>query len=673
MRRWQIRPWRILLGFMDILATVVALTVTAVAYWRGMLPPELWQRVGLSALIAAAALVTANTLSGLYNRVWQYATADTVVVVALSVWVSQAAAALVGRWLVGGLPALMWVTTALALLVLSGGTRFFWRMVRPRLATASNSAPSPVRALVYGANSYGHHLINQLHGLSSGRYLFLGFLDDDPAKQGAWVGRGRVLGGLKDLERLAARYEVQEVIIAAPEASREQVREIYEACRRARVRVRIMPHPLETLHDPNARPVREINVEDLLGRELSSADIRLSENYLAGKSVLVTGAGGSIGSELCRQICRYGPRQVLLLGRGENRIHWIYWQLRQHYPEVELVPVVANLAAEDTMDHLLQTFAPEIIVHAAAHKHVYLMEFVPVEAARNNVLATARLADLAEAHGVERLIFISTDKAARPCNVMGATKRMGELLLTLRPFVHTAYLCVRFGNVLGSEGSVLEIFKRQWQRNEPLTVTHPEATRYFMSIPEASFLVLQAGALGQHGDIFVLDMGEPLRILDLAREFIALQGGDPDTPGAIKFTGLRPGEKLHEELCNPGEQLLPTSNPHISRLQPPPNLPTWEQMTEYLRQLQEAVARADDGAVCAILSAATGAQLNPHHAFSYRYRRPAQGREKKAEDSAADPAGASPAPESDGQTEKPPERDAQAATTEPPNIRAGLA
>ncbi|MBC7286443.1 MAG: polysaccharide biosynthesis protein [Armatimonadetes bacterium] len=614
-----ISPWRMLLGFCDAVGLSLLLAVAALAYYNGSIPSDAWNVLKSTALIASAFLIAINYLFGLYNRVWQYATAETGVTILASVTISQVLAGLVSRYLIGSLPFGVWLTAWLGTLVLVGGTRFVWRLIRPYLRKGREAAGSaPRRILIYGAGAHGHMLASQLRESANGRYRLVGFIDDAPTKQRSIVGYGRVLGSSDQLADIIAKYDIDEVIVAIPSLQQDQMRRLHQTCRNAGVRIRVLPHILEMLESPEAARLRPVNIEDLLGRRLSPEDVHLHENYIEGKIVLITGAGGSIGSELSKQVCHYRPKAVILLGRGENRIHWTYLRLRELYPNVEIIPVIANVAVGSSVEYVLSVFRPDIIIHAAAHKHVYLMEYVPAEAARNNVLATARLAELAEQYNVERFIFISTDKAASPRSVMGATKRMAEILLTLRPHRGTTFICVRFGNVLGSEGSVLEIFKRQWEAGQPLTVTHPEATRFFMSIPEACFLVLQAGALGRHGDIFLLDMGEPVRILDLARDFVILQGGNPDEPGVIKITGLRPGEKLHETLTNPDEQIIPTEDKHIMRVRCSSNDMTWEKIVEHISQLEKCVEEEDVEAVCQVLSQATGAELRAENSIISR-------------------------------------------------------
>jgi FlaA1/EpsC-like NDP-sugar epimerase len=608
--RNTISPYRVGLALADCFLVSGALLLSTVAFYGGQVPPVAWEELKTAAALTALCLVAANLLFGLYSRVWEYASADTAVAVASSVTIAQLAAAGLDRLFPHPIAIPVWLTAWLATLLSVGAVRFAWRFVRPLLGTHSaGSSNETKRVLIYGAGRSGHALMAHLRSEGNGNYHVVGLVDDDPGKLGVFVRGRKVLGGGEAIPALVAEHGVEEVIVAIPSLDRAEVRRIYALCRDTDVRMKVLPSLLESMEAPESRRVRPIQVEDLLGREVMLQDIDLEENYLEGKTVLITGAGGSIGSELSRQVCRYGPRRVVLLGRGENRIHWIYSYLKSQHPHIDVIPVVANVTVESSVEQLLAKFRPEIVIHAAAHKHVYLMEYVPVEAARNNVLGTACLADLAEQYGVERFIFISTDKAALPTNVMGATKRMGELVLARRPPNGTAFTCVRFGNVLGSEASVLEIFRRQWANHEPLTVTDPQATRYFMSIPEACFLVLQAGALGQHGDKFVLRMGEPVRILDLAREYISLQGGDPDAPDAIRLTELRPGERLHETLTSPGEDLLPTACEYIDKVKPDGNGDIWPELVRQTDQLRACVEAEDDEGVCRVLCEVTGGEL----------------------------------------------------------------
>ncbi|MEI6502083.1 MAG: nucleoside-diphosphate sugar epimerase/dehydratase, partial [Armatimonadota bacterium] len=466
------------------------------------------------------------------------------------------------------------------------------------------------RVLIYGAGMRGSSILHLVDNRAALIYDIVGFIDDDPQKRFVQLGDYRVLGTGDELLELGERYAVDEIIIAISDLSRSQLQGILLRCRSAGVKATVMPSLLELMDGERLRP-REIDVQDLLGREAPITHVDLHQNYLQGKTILVTGAGGSIGSELSRLICHHNPGHLILLGRGENRIHWIYLQLVTRHPGLKITPIVHDVTVPAAMECLFEQYKPQIVFHAAAHKHVYLMEAVPAEAVRNNVLGTRAVARLAAAHGVEKVIFISTDKAVSPTSVMGATKRACELLLVNRDDAPTKFVCVRFGNVLGSEGSVLEIFKRQWKNGEALTVTHQDATRYFMSIPEASFLVMQAGALGEHGEIFLLDMGEPVRISRLAEEFILLNGGNPHDPGAIRTVGLREGEKLHEALVYDDEDVQRTVNPHIMRVCNNCAVMDKETVEGYLEALEHAVGASDNGETVRILNDFTGGSLRP--------------------------------------------------------------
>jgi len=602
-------PWRVLLALIDGAIVAVALLLTTVLHYRGQIPTDLSPHLIPLVLVGALALFVANYILGLYNRVWAYASVETGVAVGVAVTAAIAGTYAAAILLSAPLPLSVWYATWLTCLVLVGGIRMAWRLIRPLLArNHRDGALSLRRVLVYGAGSAGCMLPRALDGLNGHTYQLVGYVDDDPAKRGVIIGHHRVLGSGRELAKLVRKYRIDEVVIAIPSASRERMREIYLACREANVTAKAMPPFLELLEGRSFAP-REVRVEDLLGRDLAVKSIELHEDYLRDQVILVTGAGGSIGSELCRQICRYGPRQLLLLGRGENRIHWAYLSLRQRYPEIDFVPLIHSVTSAPALRQVFATYQPSVVFHAAAHKHVYLMERVPAEAAYNNIEGTMNVADLAEEFGVRRFVFISTDKAVAPTSVMGATKRVCELMLTARPHRGTCFVCVRFGNVLGSEGSVLEIFRRQWARREPLTVTHREATRYFMTIPEACFLVLQAGAIGEHAGIYLLDMGQPVSIMKLAEDFILLSGGNPHDLDAIKITGLQPGEKLHESLTSYDEKLLQTEDPYIFQVDTRNVQFTPEYLDRQLDALARCVADGDDRAVRELLRQMTGGYL----------------------------------------------------------------
>lgn len=610
-------PWRLALCVFDAAITAAAMFVGVTLFYSGAIPAVMWDSLQIALPITMALVIICNILFGLYNRVWKYAGTETAVAIGISTTIALGLAVLISRGAGRPLPSVVWCNTWLFCLFAMSGTRFSWRVLRPTVELLTNGQShndtgngQVKRVLLYGAGERGGSLAHMIRHQAHPDYHIVGFVDDDPTKQSAYLGGYRVLGTGDELTALVEQHHVDEVVIAIADAGKSRLQEILLLCRAAKVRPTVMPSLLELMDGQRLRP-REVHVEDLLGREAPVTNVALHHNYLEGKTVLVTGAGGSIGSELSRQICRHNPKHLVLLGRGENRIHWIYLQLKERYPELQITPIIHNITVTSAMEDVFARYRPEIVFHAAAHKHVYLMEPVPTEAARNNVLGTRDLARLASEYDVEKFVFISTDKAVSPTSVMGATKRACELLLINRPRTKTEFICVRFGNVLGSEGSVLEIFKRQWKNGEPLTVTHEEATRYFMSIPEASFLVMQAGALGRHGEVFLLDMGDPVRIKKLAEEFISLHGGNPYDPKAIKLTGLREGEKLHEALVYDTENLAPTANPHVIKINNPSNSLTYEAVQDYLHALTLAVKANDDAEALRVLNELTGGSLRP--------------------------------------------------------------
>ncbi len=536
-------------------------------------------------------------LSGLYSRLWRYASVDEVFTVLKGTTASAAvlaalayglpAAAQATGWTAlaatRGFPRSVVILTWLLSTVLVGGLRFSIRLSR-RVARVwrdgflsigknSDSSRGGRRVLIVGAGDAGALVARELTKHAELGYELVGFLDDNPRKQGLRVHGLPVLGTRRDLPDVVARLGVQEVLIAMPSAPGRVIREIVEACRELPVKVKTLPGMYELVDGKVAvSQIRDVQIEDLLGREPVEIDLEEIAGYLRGRRVLVTGAGGSIGSELCRQVARFQPEELLLLDHSENGLFEVSLELEHRFPDLRRRLLVADIRDRAKIDRLFGQHRPQVVFHAAAHKHVPLMEEHPDEAVKTNVFGTKNVAEAALRHGTRRFVLISTDKAVNPTSVMGATKRVAEMIVQAldaerreRDPDGTRFVAVRFGNVLGSRGSVVPIFKEQIARGGPVTVTHPEMRRYFMTIPEAVQLVIQAGAMGEGGEIFILDMGEPVRILDLAENLIRLSGFEPGVDIPIVFTGPRPGEKLFEELLAEGEETLRTPHPRILR------------------------------------------------------------------------------------------------------------
>jgi FlaA1/EpsC-like NDP-sugar epimerase len=419
--------------------------------------------------------------------------------------------------------------------------------------------------LFVGAGRIGATAVRDLLGRADAEFEVRGFVDDDRRKKGGSVNGVKVLGTTKDLARLVDELNIEQVVIAIDNAQGKEIRRILDICREIPVKTRIVPSLHEIVHGRvQISRIRDVGIEDLLGREPVQLDDQNLHEFLTGKVVMVTGAGGSIGSELVRQASGFNPKLIVLVERAEYMLFQIERELSRDFPGTRFVPLLADIADEPRMREIFSEYKPEVVFHAAAHKHVPLMEVNPTEAIKNNVFATKLIGELAGEAGVRNFVLISTDKAVNPTSVMGASKRIAEIILqSLNQKYQTNYMAVRFGNVLGSAGSVVPIFREQIRKGEPITVTHQDMTRYFMTIPEASQLVLQAGALGRGGEIFILDMGEPIRILDLAEDMIRLSGLEPYEDIDIVFTGIRNGEKLFEELEITGENLLKTEHPKI--------------------------------------------------------------------------------------------------------------
>ena len=452
-----------------------------------------------------------------------------------------------------------------------------------------------VRTLVVGAGSAGTMAASEMAVRLEQGYVVVGFLDDDPAKRGQVIAGAPVLGVIADLKTVVVEHDIQEVVIAIPSASGRTIREVVRLCEEAGSSFKIVPGVWEIiLGDVQISQIRELELEDLLGRETVALDSEKMTAYIQGRVVLITGAGGSIGSELVRLVAGFGPSSILLMGRGENSVYEIDRELAIDHPDVNRVPVIGSITDEVSLEKVFAEHRPDVVFHAAAHKHVHLMEFFPDEAIKNNVTGTRRLIEAAERYGVDRLVMLSTDKAVRPRGVMGASKRLAELTMLRKTAegCRTKLIAVRFGNVLGSRGSVVPMFRQQVRLGGPVTVTHPDVTRYFMTIREAAMLVLEAGFAGRGGEIYVLDMGDPIRIAELAEHVIRLSGLEPGTDIAIEFCGLRPGEKLHEELWSSSETLSRTEYDKILVLRPSDSAPP-AQMASTCDALEGMAARGD--------------------------------------------------------------------------------
>ncbi|HBM6287734.1 TPA: polysaccharide biosynthesis protein [Enterococcus faecium] len=437
-------------------------------------------------------------------------------------------------------------------LLLIIGSRLIWRIYIETKNMRYVSADSAKNTLIVGAGEGGRILYNSFLGSKTAQDIHVvGFVDDDPNKRNTYLSGKKVLGALKDIPELIEKYDIQMVTIAIPSLSRKKLRRIFELVESARVKVNTMPSIEELASGKiSVSKIKTIDVVDLLGRDEVKLDIESIKDQITDKVILVTGAGGSIGSEICRQIIQFNPAKLLLLGHGENSIYLIDRELRTHHQNcpTEIVPIIADIQDREKINEIMEQYHPDIVYHAAAHKHVPLMEYNPKEAVKNNIFGTKNVAEAAKAAKVKNFVMVSTDKANNPPNVMGSTKRIAEMIVTgLNEEGCTKFSAVRFGNVLGSRGSVIPVFREQIAQGGPITVTDFRMTRYFMTIPEASRLVIQSGALAKGGEIFILDMSEPVKIVDLAKNMIRLSGYSEDEIEIIE-TGIRPGEKLYEEL-----------------------------------------------------------------------------------------------------------------------------
>ncbi len=560
----------ILLVAMDLLGILLSAMLSLyVRYdFRFMdIPRHFWDGALTAYLLNAPLTLLIFYIFRLYNSVWRYASDTELVNTLLAAGCSTLCQPLV-FWILGiRVPYSFPFFYGFFLLAWTGGIRFGYRLLRMLQNRRREVFRHKDRenAMIVGAGAAGNAILREIE---SSRYLQLHVacvIDDNPGCHGKYLRGVPIVGAREQIPEMVEKYSIHEIIVAMPSASRSMLRPILEICKETGCRLRLLPGMYQLIKgDVCVSQLREVQIEDLLGRDPVRVNNQEILAYVEGKTVLVTGGGGSIGSELCRQISQHRPARLVILDIYENNAYEIQQELLAKHPDMDLVVLIGSVRNTARVEEIFSRYKPEIVYHAAAHKHVPLMEDSPGEAVKNNVFGTWKVAQAADRHGVRRFVLISTDKAVNPTNIMGASKRICEMIIQdWNRKSATEYVAVRFGNVLGSNGSVVPLFKKQIEQGGPVRVTHPDILRYFMTIPEAVSLVLQAGAYAKGGEIFVLDMGEPVKIADLARNLIKLSGYKPDEDIAIEFTGLRPGEKMFEELLLEEEGMRQTANSRI--------------------------------------------------------------------------------------------------------------
>lgn len=554
-----------LLLIVDVITIIGVALISLLIRFDGYITPHYMQQMIDALPIMVISYIVMLLSMHLYTRIWRYAGMREMVAVLIATTLG-AGLFYTGMYVFDkSLPRSIYLISWILSTGVIGIGRMVLHYIAMRYGGKQSTDADMVNTLIIGAGDAGATIAREIERYHKRSRKVIGFIDDDEAKFNRLMGGVRILGNRHDIPSIVKENKVKEIIIAMPSVTRNEIRNIMEICSPLKCKVNTLPGMYQLLDDEVlVSHLHPVSIEDLLERDEVRLDMDIVEHYIRDKVVLVTGAGGSIGSEICRQIMRVGPKQLLLLGHGENSIYLINQELKNIYKDGPIIPIIADIRDKQQLDQIFTQYNPQVVFHAAAHKHVPLMEIQPMAAVLNNIYGTRNVADVAGRHGVERFVMISTDKAVNPTSVMGATKRVAEkVIISMNDTYDTKYITVRFGNVLGSRGSVIPLFKKQIEAGGPVTVTDPEMTRYFMTIPEASQLVLQAGAMGKGGEVFLLDMGEPVKIIDLARNMIRLSGLEPDKDIHIKITGLRPGEKKYEELLTSEEGTNRTNHTKI--------------------------------------------------------------------------------------------------------------
>lgn len=555
----------IVLFIVDILSIIIDAYLAIILRFKldGIwVPEEYMNSVEHYMLINVITTVVIFLILNLYNRVWSYASVSEMFLIIGAAMLSTAFQAFGFSMLYMPVPRSYYFFYFILLSITTLATRFSYRIFHTLRNGWKKSTKHLRNTIVIGAGEAGNMIIKEL---KSSRYLnqrVVCVIDDNPSKKGKYIHGIRIIGGRDMIQQAAEKYDAEEIILAIPSASTKDTRDILRICNLTECKLKILPGMYQLINDEvGVSNLREVSIEDLLGRDTIDIDLESVGQYVRNKRILVTGGGGSIGSELCRQIASHNPKLLIIFDIYENNAYDIQQELVRKYPNLKLEVLIGSVRNTSRIESVMEYYRPDVVFHAAAHKHVPLMEDSPNEAIKNNVFGTYKTARAADKFGVKKFVLISTDKAVNPTNIMGASKRLCEMIVqTFSKYSRTEYVIVRFGNVLGSNGSVIPLFKKQMEEGGPVTVTHPDVIRYFMTIPEAVSLVLQAGAYAHGGEIFVLDMGEPVKIADLAKNLIRLSGYTLGVNMEIKYTGLRPGEKLYEELLTKEEGLQKTAN-----------------------------------------------------------------------------------------------------------------
>ncbi|KOF55966.1 MULTISPECIES: polysaccharide biosynthesis protein [Clostridium] len=558
----------------DIIMVTMSLYIALLLKYDFMVDTRYIKLFKVSIVPVIVFMIIFNRIFNLYNNMWKYASIDELLSIVYSVSLTNIVF-IVYSYILSHMkitqtvfyrfPYTVHVIFWMLCIILLGGTRFAYRASYESKKNRECISENRIRLLIIGAGDAAATLIKEIKRSKKLNYDIIGLIDDDDEKLGRLIYGVKVVGTRNDIEKFCEENSIGEIIVAMPSAPEKDRKEIFNICKNTKCKLRTFPSISDIIDGKfNMRKIRDVSIEDLLGRDEVKLNTENIEKYIKGKNILVTGGGGSIGSELCRQISKFNPATLVILDIYENNAYDLQMELNYTCPKLNKEVIIASIRDKKRLDEIFEKFKPDVVFHAAAHKHVPLMEVNPMEAIKNNVLGTFNVLKCCDEYNVKKFVQISTDKAVNPTNIMGATKRFCELMVQAFDRVSkTEFVAVRFGNVLGSNGSVIPLFKKQIAHGGPVTVTHPEINRFFMTIPEAAQLVIQAGAMAKGGEIFVLDMGKPVKIVDLAKDLITLSGFNPGEDIKIEFTGLRPGEKLYEELLMSEVALTSTEHEKI--------------------------------------------------------------------------------------------------------------